>query len=122
MTTQEILLMTGVYAVAFLAVIYFTGPTLRRVAGAIAGGAIVGLLVLAVLTLGERVGWWRIPHSDIPYFAPLLYLGLIVSCSPIYLVTWRLVRRFGWRGLAVFTGVVAIIGPPRDYLYAGKFP
>jgi hypothetical protein len=24
--------------------------------------------------------------------------------------------------LAVFTGVVAIIGPPRDYLYAARYP
>jgi hypothetical protein len=33
-----------------------------------------------------------------------------------------LARRFGWRGLAVFIGIVAIIGPPRDYLFALTFP
>jgi hypothetical protein len=31
-------------------------------------------------------------------------------------------RRFGWRGLAVFLGVVAVIGPPRDYLIVATFP
>lgn len=31
-------------------------------------------------------------------------------------------RRFGWRGLAVFLSAVAILGPPRDYLVAAKFP
>ena len=31
-------------------------------------------------------------------------------------------RRFGWRGLAVCLVIVAIIGPPRDYLYAAKYP
>jgi hypothetical protein len=44
------------------------------------------------------------------------------SLTPIYLVTWRLARRFRWRGLAVFIGSVAVIGPPRDYLIATTFP
>ena len=41
---------------------------------------------------------------------------------PIYLVTWRLARRFGWRGLTVFICIVTIIGPPRDYFIAATFP
>ena len=40
----------------------------------------------------------------------------------IYLITWRVARRFGWRGLAVFIGAVVVIGPPRDYLIAAMFP
>jgi hypothetical protein len=31
-------------------------------------------------------------------------------------------RRFGWRGLAVFLAAAAIIGPPRDYVIAAKYP
>ena len=31
-------------------------------------------------------------------------------------------RRFGWHGLAVFAGAAAVIGPPRDYLIAAKYP
>jgi hypothetical protein len=45
-----------------------------------------------------------------------------ISFSSIYLITWRVARRFGWRGLAVFIGAVAVIGPPRDYLIAATFP
>jgi hypothetical protein len=41
---------------------------------------------------------------------------------PVYLVTWRIARRFGLRGLIVCLVVVAIIGPPRDYAYAAVFP
>jgi hypothetical protein len=52
----------------------------------------------------------------------LFYIGLAISLTPIYLVTWRLARRFRWRGLAVFIGTVAVIGPPRDYLIAATFP
>jgi hypothetical protein len=33
-----------------------------------------------------------------------------------------LARRFGWRGLAVFTCIVGVIGPPRDYMFAATFP
>ena len=69
-----------------------------------------------------RRGLWRVPISWTPLFLTLFYLGLAISVTPIYLVTWRVARRFGWRGLAVCLGVVAIIGPPRDYLYAAKFP
>jgi hypothetical protein len=40
----------------------------------------------------------------------------------IFLITWRIARRFGWRGLAVALIAAAIIGPPRDYWYMAKFP
>jgi len=115
------LMMIGVYLVALVIIIYFTRATARRVAGALAGGAVVGLMALGSITLGEKFGWWNIPAST-PYFVFILYLGLAITCSPIYIVTWRVARRFGWRGLAVFVAIAAIVGPPRDYLYAATFP
>jgi hypothetical protein len=57
-----------------------------------------------------------------PYFLALMWLGFVISCAPIYLVTWRVARRFGWRGLAVAVIVAAVIGPPRDYWYMATFP
>lgn len=122
MTTQQILLMTGLYLVALIAVIYFTRATPRRIVGALIGGAVFGLVGMGAIVLGKSVGWWRVPFAPTPYFLPMLYLGLAISCAPIYLVTWRVARRFGWRGIAVCIGIVAVIGPPRDYLYAAKFP
>jgi len=74
------------------------------------------------MILGNGLGWWLVPIASTPFFLPLFYLGLSVSLTPIYLVTWRLVRRFAWRGLAVFLSVVTVIGPPRDYLIAATFP
>ncbi len=122
MTTQQILLMTSLYLAASVAVIYFTRATARRVVGASIGGAVVALMALWVITLCERLGWWKIPFASTSYFVPLFLLGLAISCMPIYLVTWRVARRFGWRGLAVCVAIVAIVGPPRDYLYAMTFP
>ena len=121
MTILQMLLITGLYMIALFVVIYFTRATTRRVVGALLGGAAVGLMALGSIKLGEALGWWKIPFAS-PYFVFILYLGLAISCSPIYLVTWRLARRFGWRGLAVFVTIVAIVGPPRDYLYAATFP
>ena len=122
MTTQQMLLMTGLYLAALIAVTYFTRATVRRVVGALAGGAVASLIALRVIALGEALGWWHIPFASTPYFVTVLYLGLAISLAPVYLVTWRLARRFGWRGLTVFTVIVAIVGPPRDYFYAATFP
>lgn len=52
----------------------------------------------------------------------LLYLATAVSTVPIFLVTWRIARRFGWRGLAVTFAVAAVGGPPREFAVEAKFP
>jgi hypothetical protein len=122
MTTLQMLLMIGLYAVALVVAIYITRATARRVAGALVGGAVVGLLALGSIKLCETLGWWQIPFAATPYFVFILYVGFAITCAPIYIVTWRVTRRFGWRGLAVFVAIVAVVGPPRDYLYAATFP
>ena len=122
MTSQVIILWTCAYLVEFGAVIYFTRATARRIVGALIGGASAGLLGLGAIALCKAFGWWQIPFSLTPFFLPLFYAGLAISLTPIYLVTWRLARRFRWRGLAVFIASVAVIGPPRDYLIAATFP
>src|SRR4030095_8873418 len=118
MTTQQIILFTCGYLVVLVAVVYFTRANPRRVIGAMAGGATAGLLGVGAIALCEALGWWWVPFAPTPYFLTLFYVGLAISLSPIYPVTWRLARRFGGRGLAVFIGIVTMIGPPRDYLYA----
>jgi len=122
MTTQEIILWTCAYLVALVAVIYFTRATPKRVIGAIAGGAAAGLLGIGAIAFCQALGWWWVPFAATPSFLALFYAGLSISLTPIYPVTWRIARRFGWRGLALFVGIVTIIGPPRDYLYASLFP
>jgi hypothetical protein len=122
MTTIQIFLMTGLYLAAFVAAAYFTRAKVRRMGGAVAGGAVFGVVALLSIALGEAWGWWRVPKAGVPHFQLMLWLGFTVSCAPVYLITWRIARRFGGRGLGVCILIVAIIGPPRDYLYAATFP
>jgi hypothetical protein len=122
MTTQQIILWSCVYLVELAVVVFFTRPTARRLLGALVGGAAAGLLALGAITLCEALGWWQIPFTSTPYFLLLFYLALSIWPAPVYLITWRLARRFGRRGLAVFVIGVALVGPPRDYLIAARFP
>ena len=122
MTARQLIFVTCAYMVELVVVIYFTRAISRRIAGAFAGGAAVGCFGMGAIVLGNALGLWRVPIFWTPIFLALFYLGFAISATPIYLVTWRLARRFGWRGLAVFTCIVAIIGPPRDYLFATTFP
>jgi hypothetical protein len=122
MTMLQLGVVTCAYLIELALVVYFTRPASRRLAGAFAGGAAVGCFGISAIILGNTLHFWRVPIFWTPSFVTLFYLGLAISVTPIYLVTWRIARRFGWRGLAIFISVVAIIGPPRDYLFAATFP
>ena len=122
MTTLQIIVMSCAYAVVLAAVIYFTRATSRRVAGALAGGAAAGCWGLGAIIVGEEIGLWRDFLPSAHSLWVLFYFGLAIPLSPIYLITWRAARRFGWRGLGMCLIVAGVVGPPRDYLYAGDVP
>jgi fucose 4-O-acetylase-like acetyltransferase len=122
MTTQQLLWFTAGYLFEFVVVAYFTRAKSRRVLGALAGGVVAGLTLIPVIALGNTIGWWQVPLTFTPGFLIMFYIATAISCSPIYLVTWRVARRFGWQGLAVCLIAVAVIGPPRDYLIASMYP
>lgn len=121
MTRLQLHLFNCLYLAVLVAVALFTRATARRIAGALAGGAAFGVVALGIIALGEEVGWWHMAITWEPYFVTLLLLGFVM-CAFIYLLTSRIARRFGWRGLAVVVIVAAIIGPPRDYWYMARFP
>ena len=121
MTTQQLHLFNGLYLAVLIVVILLTRATARRVVGAMVGGVAFGVVALGIIALGEEVGWWHMAITWEPYFLTLLLISAAL-CAFIYLITWRIARRFGWRGLAVAAIVAAIIGPPRDYWYMARFP
>jgi hypothetical protein len=122
MTEQQLHLFNAI-GLAYLAVFaFFTRPTVRRLVGALAGGAVVGVLVLGIIDLGDRAGWWHMVLTWEPYFLTLFVMDCVLFCAAIYLVTWRVARRFGGRGLVVVVLIAAVIGPPRDHWYMAHFP
>jgi hypothetical protein len=121
MTLTQIYLFTGIYLVVFVVVALLTRATWRRIVGALAGGLAIGPLLLGVVALGERAGWWHMVIHWEPYYLAAFLLGLSV-CGFVFLITWRIARRFGGRGLAVVLLIAAVIGPPRDYTYLRLFP
>jgi hypothetical protein len=121
MTTQQLYFFNGLYLIVLVFVAILTRATARRIAGALAGAAAGGLVALGIIALGEDVGWWHMAITWEPYFLTLLWLDFTL-CAYIFLVTWRIARRFGWRGLAVVGVIAALIGPPRDYWFMQHFP
>ncbi len=122
MTTSMLLLIAGFYLLLIFPVAYFTRATVRRLLAALVGGVVFGLVGIVAIALGETRGLWRLPRGGSSYFELLLWLGFAVSCVPTYLVLWRVVRRFGNRGLALCVLAAALIGPPRDYMLVRMFP
>jgi hypothetical protein len=120
MTTQFLLIATGVYITALAVVTYFSRAIRRRFLGALAGGLAVAVVGVGVETLAHRLGWWQYPSVQTSS-GPLLMYPLIILAWTIYaLIGWRVVRRFGWRGQAVFLAIVMLQGILRDYLEAGQ--
>ena len=121
MTTNQLYLFNGLYLIILVVVAVLTRATGRRIAGALAGGAVNGVVALGIVALGEEMRWWHMAITWKPYFLMLLWIDFVL-CAFFYLVTWRVARRFGWRGLAVVVVVFAVLGPMRDYQYMATFP
>ncbi|MBV9083629.1 MAG: hypothetical protein JOZ62_13195 [Acidobacteriaceae bacterium] len=121
MTTRQLYLFSSLYLFMLIAVASVTRATPRRIAGSLAGAGAAGVLALGIIELGERTGWWHMQITWEPYFLLLLWID-IVLCAYVFLITWRIPRRFGGRGLAVLIVAAAVIGPARDYWYMQRFP
>src|SRR5262249_48453760 len=121
MTTQQLHLFNFLYSVILVVVALLTRATARRIAGALAGGAAAGVVGLGIIVLAERVGWWRMASTWEPYFLMLALIDFTL-CAFVFLLTWRIARRFGRQGLAALLVVLAFFGPVRDHWYMRRFP
>jgi len=121
MTTEQLYLFNSVYLILLVVVALLTRATARRITGALAGGLAVGVVGLAIIAVGEKARWWHQVITWRPYFLALLMVGF-AFCAFVFLITWRIARRFGFRGLTMAVIFVAVIGPPRDYWYMARFP
>jgi hypothetical protein len=120
-TTQQVYLFSCLYLAILPVVIVLTRATPRRIAGALVGAGVAGIALLGIAVIGESARWWHFVMPWELYFLTLAFLGMI-PCGFIFLLTWRIARRFGGHGLAVVVLAAAVLGPVRDYAYMARFP
>ena len=117
---QLMLLASCVYAVVLVIVTYFTRPKRRRFLGALAGGLAVAAVGVGIEIVCQSLGFWHYP-STAHRTGPLAMYPVIVLMWAIYsLIGWRFMRRFRWRGWAMFLAAVTVAGTLRDYFVAGQ--
>ena len=74
------------------------------------------------LRLDYSMGWGRTRFAEMPdpfsLFSPTLgFLGIAVGGALLLLVSWRVARRFGWAGVAVFIVAMSANLTVRDRMY-----
>ena len=121
MTQHELYGFACFYLALTVGVAVLARATLRRIAGALAGAAVCGPAVLGIIALAGRAGWWHFAFTWTLFSIALLWAS-IALCGFVFLLTWRVARRFGGRGLVVLIVASAVLGPVRDHLYMAKFP
>lgn len=121
MTIRQLHVFNALYLILLVAVVILTRPGMRRLVGALVGTFGAAAAAIAVIAFCERVGWWHFNMRWEPYY--LFQLGISVGvASFVFLLTWRVARRFGGRGLAIALLIAAIFGPFRDSAYMAMFP
>jgi len=121
LTAQQLHLFNGLYLVILVVVAVLTRATARRIAGALVGAAAMFVVGFPLVPLGEHVGWWHFTIPWEPNFLVALWINSAL-CAFVFLITWRIARRLGGRGLAAVAVVAAVIGPIRDKGFVERFP
>jgi hypothetical protein len=116
----QLALYTYALGVMTIAAVYLTRATSRRVAGAFVGGAAFVLTGAAAVRIASALGWWQPAAAEVSLSRAI---GLVIVDAWCYaailaLISWRVGRRFGWRGQAAFTVFLSFWGPLRDYVGA----
>jgi hypothetical protein len=120
-TIRQLYTFNGLYLILLVVVVILTRPTLRRTYGAMVGAFAAASAGIAAIAICERVGWWHFTMHWEPSY--LIQLGISVALGAfVFLLTWRLARRFGGRGLAIALLLAALLGPFRDSAYMAMFP
>lgn len=122
MTIQQLYISNAFYLLVLAVVVILTRPSLRRVGGAVAGALAAGASGAAIVAVCQQAGWWHFTMNWEHYHWLQLGLGFAISGVFVFLLTWRLARRFGGRGLAIALLLTALLAPFRDSALMAMFP
>ena len=111
----ELVSMTYLGLALFVGAVYISRAQLLRAASSVGGGVIFSVFVTVIPIW---MSWRRfVPLEHSTEALLLLYTIGVLLGAVVALAGWRIARRFGWRGLAVFVIVASIGGPIRERLY-----
>ncbi len=114
--SQALLIGFIVAPVLFLLSAYFTHATRRQIAGALVGAAAYGAINYLWDQAALRFGWWSYPAWLGTGRAPLtLYILAGIAGSAMGLVGWRIIRRWGWRGVVGYLLFWMVYAVVHDY-------
>lgn len=104
--------------------VLLTGAKLLRVAGALAGATLFAVAELVKFKLDFFMGWWQSRIVDVPnplslFPQPLLFLTIAFASAILLLISWRVARRFGWRGQTIFFVAFAVWAGLRERVWFG---
>jgi len=104
--------------ILFALMAFFTRATTRRIIGALIGSLPLIAMVMFYDSIASRLGWWRYPSVPVGSPGPfLIYIdAALFYGAGLGLVGWRIIRRYGRRGLIGFLIGFALFGVTRDYI------
>lgn len=103
----------------FVATVYLTRASRRRVTGALVAALVFTALNVVWDVAAHKAGWWWYPSRSgalLPF--PVYFAQDLVWGGAFWLVGWRIERRFGARAMAAYVPLLSAIGGLRDFLIA----
>jgi hypothetical protein len=124
--TPQFVLLFCVSLAAFGVVGYLVRANRRRLIASLAGGIVYTLANLARLKTAYAMGWWKTvfaetsdPYSVFP--VSILIPILVLSGAWALLLSWRILRRFGWGADALYVVAWATTTVIHSRLWYGEF-
>ena len=113
-----LIIATCVYACVLIAVIRVVRAGRRQTVAALAGGVAASVMAAAIEGMAHSQGLWHYRENDTPFGPVITHPLNAIVFAIVALIGWRIGRRFGMRGEAIWVSTVAIINPLGDYFAA----
>ena len=101
----------------FLIAAYFSRAGQRRIFGVTIASCLVAIYVMGMDYFAAKMNWWHYP-AYVNGYGPIewyITLGLAYG-GALGFVGWRILRRFGLKGFAIFVIGFTTYGITRDYV------
>jgi serine/threonine protein kinase len=106
--------------------VYLTRATFLRAMGSLAGGVVFAVIWIIRWRVDYAMGWWRSAFLKTPeplmlFSLPVAFLIMMMAGGMLFLVSWRVTRRFGRAGQVAILLAVPIDLAIRDRIWWQHF-